>query len=353
MMDMETNSEYNVQPNQRVRVVGRDDLGVGEVLRVAESSGIYQVDVVFESREGRRLETFPANRLQAQADLWDRLAQNDFDPPLDFLLKQLAYQFPLANTGGELSNSRTALLPHQILLTHDVVAATRRRFLIADEVGLGKTIEAGMIVRELVARNDAQRILIICPAGLIRNWQNEFRDAFRLPFDILGIDFTDANPATWETHSHVIASIDTIKRPQRLERLLASPRWDLIVFDEAHHLSRTRYGKKITATQNYKLAEAVRGYTRDLLFLSATPHQGDAYQFWSLIQLLDDSLFEDPEAMLDHRGLLNRVMIRRTKREVTDAEGNPIFMRRQVHSQKFMMAARERTFYEKDRKSVV
>jgi len=200
MMDMETNSEYNVQPNQRVRVVGRDDLGVGEVLRVAESSGIYQVDVVFESREGRRLETFPANRLQAQADLWDRLAQNDFDPPLDFLLKQLAYQFPLANTGGELSNSRTALLPHQILLTHDVVAATRRRFLIADEVGLGKTIEAGMIVRELVARNDAQRILIICPAGLIRNWQNEFRDAFRLPFDILGIDFTDANPATWETH---------------------------------------------------------------------------------------------------------------------------------------------------------
>jgi superfamily II DNA or RNA helicase len=344
---MEKPLEYNVQPNQRVRVLGRDDLGVGEVLRVAESGGIYQVDVVFESRDGRRLETFPANRLQAQPDLWDRLAQNDSDPPLDFLLKQLAYQFPLANTGGELSNSRTALLPHQILLTHDVVAATRRRFLIADEVGLGKTIEAGMIVRELAARNDAQRILIICPAGLIRNWQDEFRDAFRLPFDILGADFTDANPTTWETHSRVIASIDTIKRPQRLERLLASPRWDLIVFDEAHHLSRTRYGKKITATQNYRLAEALRGHTRDLLFLSATPHQGDAYQFWSLVQLLDDSLFEDPEAMLDHRGLLNRVMIRRTKREVTDAEGKPIFMRRQVHTQEFVMAARERAFYEK------
>lgn len=344
---MEKPLEYNVQPNQRVRVVGRDDLGVGQVLRVAESGGIYQVDVVFEDRDGRRLETFPANRLQTQPDLWDRLAQGDFDPPLDFLLKQLAYQFPLANTGGELSNSRTALLPHQILLTHDVVAATRRRFLIADEVGLGKTIEAGMIVRELVARAEAQRILIICPAGLTRNWQDEFRDAFRLHFDILGIDFTDTNPTTWETHQRVIASIDTIKRPQRMERVLASPRWDLIVFDEAHHLSRMRYGKKTTSTQNYKLAEAVRGHTRDLLFLSATPHQGDAYQFWSLIQLLDDSLFEDPEAMLDHRGLLNRVMIRRTKREVTDAEGKPIFMRRQVHTQKFLMAARERAFYEK------
>jgi len=343
---MEKPLEYNVQPNQRVRVVGRDDLGVGEVLRVAESGGIYQVDVVFESRDGRRLETFPANRLQTQPDLWDRLAQNDFDPPLDFLLKQLAYQFPLANTGGELSNSRTALLPHQILLTHDVVAATRRRFLIADEVGLGKTIETGMILRELLARGEAERILVICPAGLIRNWQNELRDAFRLHFDVLGIDFTDANPATWETHPRVIVSIDTIKRKERLERVLASPRWELIVFDEAHHLSRTRYGKKITATQNYRLAEALRGHTRDLLFLSATPHQGDTYQFWSLIQLLDDSLFEDPEAMLDHRGLLNRVMIRRTKREVTDAEGKPIFMRRQVHTQKFMMAARERAFYE-------
>lgn len=344
---MEKPLEYNVQPNQRVRVVGRDDLGVGEVLRVAESGGVYQADVAFESRDGRRLETFPADRLQAQADLWDRLAQNDFDPPLDFLLKQLAYQFPLANTGGELSNSRTALLPHQILLTHDVVAATRRRFLIADEVGLGKTIETGMILRELLARGEAERILVICPAGLIRNWQNELRDAFRLHFDVLGIDFTDANPATWETHPRVIASIDTIKRKERLERVLASPRWELIVFDEAHHLSRTRYGKKITATQNYRLAEALRGHTRDLLFLSATPHQGDAYQFWSLIQLLDDSLFEDPEAMLDHRGLLNRVMIRRTKREVTDGEGKPIFMRRQVHTQKFMMAARERAFYEK------
>ena len=344
---MESQSTYNVQPNQRVRVVGRDDLGVGEVLRVTESGGVYQVDVVFESRDGRRLETFPANRLQAQADVWERLAQNDFDPPLDFLLKQLAYQFPLANTGGELSNSRTALLPHQILLTHDVVAATRRRFLIADEVGLGKTIEAGMIVRELIARGEAERILIICPAGLIRNWQNELRDAFRLHFDVLGIDFTDVNPATWETHPRVIASIDTLKRKERLERVLASPRWELIIFDEAHHLSRTRYGKKITATQNYRLAEALRGHTRDLLFLSATPHQGDAYQFWSLIQLLDDSLFEDPQAMLDHRGLLNRVMIRRTKREVTDAEGKPIFMRRQVHTQKFMMAARERAFYEK------
>jgi len=336
-----------IQVSLRVRVYDRADLGVGEVLRVMESGGQYQADVAFEGPDGRRLETFPVDRLEPALDLWQRLEQADLDAPLDFLLKQLSIQLPLANTGGELSNSRTALLPHQILLTHDVVAASRRRFLIADEVGLGKTIETGMTIRELVARGEAARILIVCPAGLIRNWQQELLDCFRLRFEVLGLDFSDAQPTVWEHHHRVIGSIDTLKRRQRMERLLAGPRWDLVVFDEAHHLSRIRYGKKVQATQNYRLAEALRGHTRDLFFLSATPHQGDPFQFWSLIQLLDDSLFESPEALLDHRGLLNRVMIRRTKREVTDAEGRPIFMRRQVHTQAFPLAVRERAFYDR------
>ena len=84
--------------------------------------------------------------------------------------------------------------------------------------------------------------------------------------------------------------------------VLGAPRWDVIVFDEAHHLTRTRTGKKTTTTQNYKLAEALRTHTRDLLFLSATPHQGNPYQFWSLVQLLNDQLFTGPEELSDHRG---------------------------------------------------
>jgi SNF2 family DNA or RNA helicase len=335
-----------IQANQRVYVPGHEELGIGEVLRIADAGGIYQADVAFEDGDGRRLETFPIQRLQPAADLFDRLVCGDYDAPLDFLLKQLAYQFPLANTGGELSNSRTDLLPHQILLTHDVVAATRRRLLIADEVGLGKTIETGMIIRELIARGAVERGLIICPAGLIRNWRDELRDCFRLHFEVLGEDFVDRTGEVWEHHHRVIASIDALKRPQRLERLLAGPQWDILVFDEAHHLSRTRTGNRTHVTQNYRLAEAVRGQTRDILFLSATPHQGNAFQFWSLIQLLDDQLFDTPEALLDHRGLLNRVMIRRTKREVTDAEGKPIFVRRQVHTQPFSLAHRERVFYD-------
>jgi superfamily II DNA or RNA helicase len=339
-------SPETVEVNQRVVIQGREELGAGQVLRVEDVGGIQQADVLFEQGGERRLETVEVTRLRPARDLWERLAAGDFDPPVDFLLKQLAYQFPLENSGGQLSNSRTQLLPHQILLTYDVINLPRRRLLVADEVGLGKTIETGMILRELMARGEAERVLVVCPAGLTKNWRDELEGCFRLHFEILGLDFNDAQPAAWERHNRVIASIDKLKVLARMERLTSGPAWDVIVFDEAHHLTRRKSGGKLSVTQNYRLADALRLRTRDLLFLSATPHQGDSFQFWSLLRLLDDQLFSGPEAMLDHRGLLNRVMVRRTKREVTDARGHPIFMRRQVQSQIFTMGMRERRFYE-------
>lgn len=337
----------DLKENSKVKVLYRPELGNGEVFRVKESQEGFQIDVVFEKDGQRILETFPETHLELIPDIFLRLQKGDNDPPIDFLLKQLAYQFPLENLGGELTNSKTDLLPHQILLTHQVVQSRRRRFLIADEVGLGKTIEAGMIIRELLVRDSYQRILIVCPAGLTINWQNEMRDYFRIDFDVFGQDFSEVKPNTWERHNLVIISIDTIKKPNRLDKLLAGPDWNLIVFDEAHHLTRKKYGKKIQMTQNYRLAEKLKGKTRDLFFLTATPHQGDAFQFWSLIQLLDDRLFDRPEAIQDHRGLLGRVMFRRTKKEATDANGDPIFMRRQVHTQKFQLSLREQRFYDR------
>ncbi len=344
---MDRIKDQTIGIKSRVCIDGKEYEGAGEVLSVEEVAGIIQADVVFDRPEGRYVKTVPVDRLRPVPDLWERLASSDFDSPKNFLLKQLSYQFPLQNSGGELSNSRTQLLPHQILLTHKIVNESRRHLLIADEVGLGKTIEAGMIIRELMARKEADRILIICPAGLTKNWQQELRDCFRLEFEILGRDFIDDRPSSWERHSLVLASIDAVKRTNRMGKLLEGPRWDVIVFDEAHHLTRKRYGKKVESTQNYRLAENLRSRTRDLLFLTATPHQGDGFQFWCLINLLDDQLFESSEAMLDHKGLLNRVMIRRTKREVTDAKGESIFMRRQVHSQIFNLSVQERAFYEK------
>ena len=337
----------SIVPNDRVRVPSHPELGVGEVLRVAEQAGFYQADVVFDTPNGRKLEAFPVELLEKTGDLWQRLTEGKFDDPTAYRVKQIAIDLAHSNSGGELSASRVNLLPHQILLVHDLVAMTERRVLIADEVGLGKTIETGMLLRELNARSEADRVLIVTPAGLVKNWQNELRDCFRLHYSILGHDFHDYGAASWETHRWVIASIDTLKQPRRIQRLLGAPKWDVIVFDEAHHLSRTRTGKKTVTTQNYKLAEAVRSHTRDSVFLSATPHQGNPYQFWSLIQLLNDQLFTNPEELSDHRGMLARVMIRRTKREVTDANGNSIFRRRQVNTEYFPLAPREREFYDR------
>ncbi|MBI4468459.1 MAG: DEAD/DEAH box helicase family protein [Acidobacteria bacterium] len=337
----------SVAPNDKVRVPSHPELGIGEVLRVAEQAGFYLADVVFDTPAGRRLETFPIELLEKTADLWQRLREGAVDDPATYRIRQIAIDLAHSNSGGELSASRVNLLPHQILLVHDLVAMTERRVLLADEVGLGKTIETGMLLRELNARGEVDRVLIVTPAGLVKNWQNELRDCFRLPSSILGRDFHDYGSASWESHAWVIASIDTLKQPRRIQRLLGAPRWDVIIFDEAHHLSRTRTGKKTVTTQNYKLAEALRSHTRDLLFLSATPHQGNPYQFWSLVQLLNDQLFSSPEELSDHRGLLARIMIRRTKPEVTDAEGNPIFRRRQVHTERFPLAPREREFYDR------
>jgi ERCC4-related helicase len=342
----ETIAAYTITANDTVRVRNHPEWGVGEVLRVSQDFGVYQAKVLFVSPSGDRIENLPVEWLEKAADQWERLAAGDFDDPADYRIKQMAFDMMYANTGGELSASRVDLLPHQILLVHDMVVRSPRRVLIADEVGLGKTIETGMLIRELMARGDAERILIVTPAGLVENWRRELEECFRLHFDVLGRDFQDHGSAAWERHNQVIVSIDTLKQQRRLQRLTAAAPWDIVIIDEAHHVSRTRSGKKTVTTQNYRLAESLRNHARDLIFLSATPHQGNAFQFWSLIQILDDQLFADPEAVINRRGLLNRVMVRRTKREVTDAVGNPIFLRRQVHTERFSLAPRERLFYE-------
>ena len=149
---MKEKSDQEIAVKSRVIIKGQEHEGAGEVLYFEDVAGVTQANVIFERPDGRYLKTVPADRLKREPDLWERLSRLDLDPPANFLLKQLAFQFPLQNMGGELSNSRTQLLPHQILLTHRVVSEPRRHFLIADEVGLGKTIEAGMIIRELEAR---------------------------------------------------------------------------------------------------------------------------------------------------------------------------------------------------------
>lgn len=260
-----------------------------------------------------------------------------------------AHALPVMENASALTSAKIDLLPHQVVLTHRIATALPRRYLIADEVGLGKTIETALILRELASRGELNRALMVVPAGLVNNWHRELNDVFNLGFEVFGSegDITDRKTNAFAKHDRLIASIDTLKRPARIRRLLDAPRWDLVVFDEAHHLTAYRVGGKVRKTENYKLAEALKDHSRDLMLLSATPHQGNHFQFWMLIQLLNPTLFRSPEEMIENRHRLNTVMFRRTKADACQPDGSPLFARRWVHTESFLMNQEERLFYEK------
>lgn len=259
-----------------------------------------------------------------------------------------AHELPLLDSASSLTSAKIDLLPHQVVLTHQVAMASPRRFLIGDEVGLGKTIETALILRELASRGELNRALMVVPAGLVNNWHRELNEVFNLNFEVFGRegDVSDRRTNAFARHNLLIASIDTLKRKARVKKLMEAPSWDLVVFDEAQHLTAYKSGGKTKKTENYKLAEVLRDHSRDILLLSATPHQGDHFRFWKLIQLLDPTLFKNEQEMVEERHRLNPYVFRRTKADACRADGGTLFARRWVHTETFVMSDYERRFYQ-------
>ncbi len=333
---------HEIQPGLKIN---HPDLGDGVVVG-RDPSGY--VTAFFRAHGDRQV---PADSLRLAADRFDQIVQRMM-PANPEQLEQLwlaveAEELPLMENAVTLTSAKVDLLPHQVVLVHRIANARPKRFLVADEVGLGKTIETALILRELASRGELTRAIMIVPAGLMENWRRELNEVFNLDFEVFGSegDVTDRKTNAFAKHNRLIVSVDTLKRPARVKKLLAAPPWDLVVFDEAHHLSVYRYGNKIKKTENFKLAEAIRDHCRDLILLSATPHQGDHFRFWMLINLLQPGLFEDVSDMLDNRHRLNAVVIRRTKADACKADGGPLFVRRMVHTEAFKLSDREKAFY--------
>ncbi|HML53153.1 MAG TPA: SNF2-related protein [Solidesulfovibrio magneticus] len=325
--------------------VSHPDLGDGVVVG-HEPTGY--ATVFFRSHGERRV---PADSLRPAEDRFDHIVQG-MAPATPERLERLwlaieAEELPLMENATTLTSAKVDLLPHQVVLVHRVANARPKRFLVADEVGLGKTIETALILRELASRGELTRAIMIVPAGLVENWRRELNEVFNLDFEVFGSegDVTDRKTNAFAKHNRLIASVDTLKRPARVKKLLAAPSWDLVVFDEAHHLSVYRYGNKVKKTENFKLAEAIRDHCRDLILLSATPHQGDHFRFWMLIRLLNPELFESDRDMIRNRHRLNAVVIRRTKADACAQDGSPLFVRRMVHTEGFELSDREKEFY--------
>lgn len=322
-----------------------NELGTGVVLEHLVDG---YVRVFFSSGEHR----VPAASIRIELSRTQRIlmaVSGDEERVRKAWLSFEAHALPVMESASALTSAKIDLLPHQVVLTHRIATASPRRYLIADEVGLGKTIETALILRELASRGELNRALMVVPAGLVNNWHRELNEVFNLNFEVFGSegDITDRKTNAFAKHDRLIASIDTLKRPARIKRILDAPKWDLVVFDEAHHLTAARSGGKLRKTENYKLGEALRTHTRDILLLSATPHQGNHFQFWMLVQLLNPTLFNNADDMLDNRHRLNTVMFRRTKADACRPDGSPLFARRWVHTESFVMCDGERLFYER------
>ncbi|MBI1995897.1 MAG: DEAD/DEAH box helicase [Deltaproteobacteria bacterium] len=219
-----------------------------------------------------------------------------------------------------------------------------------------------MIWQALAQRGQAKRTLIICPAGLTVQWQEEMQDKFGQFFEIFQRDFHTINPRIWDLKACAIASLDCLKRKEHKEKLLENRKWDLIIFDEAHRLSARDYGEtKTEKTQNYRLAEDLRDHTDALLLVTATPHQGDAThsRFRHLLGLLDDEIdfggLEDGQITLWNYAVrepsgngyrpYKEYILRTPKLNVTDSQGRKIFRGRDTHALRFPMFKDEAEFY--------
>ncbi|WP_150786920.1 helicase-related protein [Pseudomonas fluorescens] len=242
-------------------------------------------------------------------------------------LRMLAYAIKVWNENtGALSHLGIDPLPHQIHLVHRILASGDFNWLIADDVGLGKTIETGMLLHALRQRDLVKRILLITPAGLTKQWKEELYDKFQLDeFRIYGEDFFIDEPREWKMHDYVIGSMDRLKQADHLESLLQAERWDLVIFDEAHRLSRRQYGLKLDSSERYDLAKNLRGHTDNMLLLSATPHQGMQDKFVALLELLRPDRRTELMALNLKPEILHDMVLRNHKADVTDAEGNFIF----------------------------
>ena len=221
------------------------------------------------------------------------------------------------------------------------------RWLIADDVGLGKTIEAGLILSSLQASGRLRRILILAPASLVNQWQERMFSMFDLRFDIYRSENDTKKSGFWHGNRAIIASLETLRSDtkQRWQRLLDAEGWDVVLVDEAHRLNAD---ERRGATLGYELISSLEehGKIHSLLFFTGTPHRGKDYGFLSLLSLLRPDLFQPRQSLESAFPHLAKVMLRNNKQKVTDMQGNKLFSPVHIHKEYYAYSEEETLFYE-------
>ena len=306
-----------LQPGANVR---HQRHGIGQVMLTDRDTAVV--------RFTHGIEQVLASELLVITSLDDAIRTQETAPSLEVALRVQAAAIRSVNDAwGVFTRSRISLLPHQLWVCHRALKTWPIRLLIADDVGMGKTIEAGLILWPLLANRTVQRLLILAPAKLVEQWQQRLKKMFDIRAAVYHPDLDTQKSDFWGIHQIVIASLPTLRADHkgRHERLLEAPQWDMLIVDEAHHLNAE---EGATKTLGFELVEKLQaaGKTPSCVLFSGTPHRGKAYGFWSLMSLLDPQVFgpkRNEGAML---GALPRFLIRNAKQKATDMKGNRLFM---------------------------
>ncbi len=288
-------------------------------------------------------------QLQVEAAAAQRTLDGD---ATGFKLAAEATRIQLAHTYDPqfaVSVARIDPLPHQLeAVYHYMLKQPRLRFLLADDPGAGKTIMAGLLLKEMKLRGALTRTLIVAPANLVAQWQREMGEKFDEPFDVIDRGVLNARGSrAWELADQCAVSVDFAWQPDVMESLARAQRWDLVIVDEAHKMAAYRRGEKLQRTRRYRLGEMLTEQAEHLLLLTATPHKGDPENFRLLLQLLDPDLFASTEILAEAvRRQENPIFLRRLKEDMKDFQGRPLFPRRHVRTLGLELTRPEQQLYE-------
>ena len=329
-----------LEPDQVVRVIYSEMVGDGAVTVFYKKADGTPVERMLFQSDAARLSLAEAGRPWA----FDAPGE-DFKLAVEATRINLAYLFdPMM----AVHTSNVTPLPHQITAVYQSMLPRQPlRYVLADDPGAGKTIMAGLFIRELLMRADARRVLIVAPGSLVEQWQDEMDEKFGLRFALFSREQVEqsrsGNP--FEDADLLVARLDQLSRSEDLQEKLRLSRWDLIVVDEAHKLSANYFGNKVNKTKRFQLGELLGSITRHFLLMTATPHNGKEEDFQLFLSLLDSDRFYGKFRDGAHKVDISDLMRRMVKEDLLKFDGTPLFPERRAYTLNYKLSNPEAALY--------